>query len=61
MSGILIMMGYVQKTNSFRSVAVVRLLLLVGVAAGVGLVMLLFLLLLFGSDLQASFWQFTLS
>lgn len=57
------MMGYVQKTNSFRSVAVVRLLLLlvVAVAAGVGLVMLLLLLLLFGSDLQASFWQFTLS
>lgn len=56
------MMGNVQKTNSFRSVAVVRLLLLlVAVAAGVGLVMLLLLLLLFGSDLQASFWQFTLS
>lgn len=54
------MMGYVQKTNSFRSVAVVRLLL-VAVAAGVGLVIFLLLLLLFGSDLHASFWQFSLS
>lgn len=54
------MMGYVQKTNSFRSVAVVRLLL-VAVAEGVGLVIFLLLLLLFASDLHASFWQFSLS
>lgn len=54
------MMGYVQKTNSFRSVVRLLLLLRLGVAAVVGLVMLL-LLLLFGSDLQASFRQFSLS